>query len=319
MKQVEITAVGGPEVLHLVERPVPAPGPGEALVRHTAIGVNFVDTYFRRGLYPLPLPAVLGVEAAGVVEAVADGVTDVRVGDRVVYAGSPNGAYAEARVMPADRLLPIPDAISDRVAAASLLRGLTVHMLLHRVFHATAGDTILIHAAAGGVGLLAVQWAKRMGLMTIGTVGSAAKADHARSRGLDHAILYRETDFVSAVRDLTDGKGVAFAIDGIGGETLAKTRASLRPFGIVASIGQAEGPIPPIDVLTMRAITLSRPSVLAYVTEPVAYRTGTAALFDRLTDGLAVDIGAEYPLAEAAAAHAALEAGKTTGSVVLIP
>jgi NADPH2:quinone reductase len=282
--------------------------------------VNFVDIYFRRGLYPLSgLPAGLGVEAAGVVEAVGEGVTDFSPGDAVVYGGLPVGSYADVRTLPADRLLKLPGTIAPRLAAAALLRGLTAQMLLHRVFPLQPGQSVLIHAAAGGVGLILAQWAKRLGARTIGTVGSEAKADLARAHGLDHAILYRQTDFAAAVRDLTDGRGVDFAVDGIGGETLAKTITILRPFGVVASIGQASGPIPPVDVHMLRCVSLARPSVLAYMSDLQAYRQGAASLFGIMAQGLRVEIGAEFPLEEASAAHIALESGKTTGSVLLIP
>jgi NADPH2:quinone reductase len=317
---VQMERVGGPEVLRLVDVAVAPPGPGEARVRQTAVGVNFVDSYFRAGLYPVPqFPAVLGVEAAGVVEVVGDGVTAVGPGDRVVYGGLPVGGYAEIRNLPAARLLKLPEAISPRVAAAALLRGLTAHMLLHRVFSLQAGQHVLIHAAAGGVGLILTQWAKRLGAVTIGTVGSEEKAKLAQAHGLDHAICYRQTDFVAAVRDLTGGQGVDFAVDGIGGATLAQTVTALRPFGVVASIGQAGGTIPPVDVHSLKCVSLARPSVLAYVSDLKTYREAAASLFGVLAGGLKIEIGAEFPLSEAAKAHMALEAGKTTGSVLLIP
>jgi NADPH2:quinone reductase len=317
---IEMDQFGGPEVLNLRQRTLPAPGPGEVRLRQTAIGVNFVDIYYRAGLYPVAqLPTGLGVEAAGTVEAVGEDVADLAPGDAVAYGGRPIGSYAEARIVPAARLLKLPPTISPRLAAASLLRGLTAQMLLHRLLPLTAGQTILIHAAAGGVGLLLTQWAKRLGLITIGTVGSEEKAALARAHGLDHAILYRQSDFVAAVRDLTDDQGVDFAVDGIGGQTLAKTIATVRPFGMVASIGQAGGPIPAVDVHSLSGVALARPSVLAYVSDLDTYRTAAAALFAVLADGLAVEIGADYPLAQAAQAHRALEAGNTSGSVLLIP
>lgn len=317
---VQMERVGGPEVLRLADVALTSPGPGEIQVRHTAIGVNFVDIYFRNGLYQAPsLPVPLGVEAAGIVEAVGEGVIGFAPGERVGYAGLPLGGYAEFRNVPATRLLKLPEAISSRLAAASLLRGLTAHMLLHRVFPLKPGQTVLIHAAAGGLGLILTQWAKKLGAITIGTAGSEEKAAVALAHGLDHAILYRETDFVAAVRDLTGGQGVNFAIDGIGGDTLAKTISTLRPFGIVASVGQAGGPIPPVDVHALRCVSLARPSVLTYVSDLQAYRDGASALFITLNEGLKVEIGAEYPLKDAAKAQAALEEGKTTGSVLLVP
>jgi NADPH2:quinone reductase len=317
---VQMERPGGPEVLRLADVAVPPPGPGDVQVRQTAIGVNFVDLYFRNGLYPqAAYPGGLGVEAAGVVIAVGEGVSGFSPGNCVCYGGLPLGSYAEVRNVSAARLVSLPETVSPRLAAASLLRGLTAQMLLYRLFAVQPGQTLLIHAAAGGVGLILTQWAKRLGLITIGTVGSEAKAKVALAHGLDHAILYRQSDFVSAVRDLTQGKGVDFAVDGIGGGTLAKTVTALRPFGIVASIGQAEGPIPPVDVHSLRCVSLARPSVLAYVSDIKAYREGVASLFTVLADGLKVEIGAEFPLKEAAQAHAALEAGKTTGSVLMIP
>jgi NADPH2:quinone reductase len=317
---MQMERVGGPEVLRLADVAVPAPGPGQVRVRQTAIGVNFVDVYYRSGLYPLPsLPQALGVEAAGVVEALGEGVSGFAPGDPVVYGGLPIGSYAAVRNVAAERLLPLPETISPRIAAAALLRGLTAHMLLFRVFRLQAGQSLLIHAAAGGVGLLLTQWAKRLGALTIGTVGSEEKAALALAHGLDHAILYRQDDFVAATRALTGGQGADFAVDGIGGDTLAKTVSTLRPFGIVASIGQPAGPIPPIDVHSLRCVSLARPSILQGIADVTAYRAAAQDLFALLADGLKVEIGAEFPLAEAARAHTELESGRTRGSVLLIP
>lgn len=314
---------GGPEVLRLAERDLPPPGPGEARVRHSAIGVNFVDIYHRTGLYPLPgLPATPGVEGAGVVEAVGEGVREVAVGNRVAYAGLPAGGYAQARNIPAVRLVRLPDDIPERLAAAAMLRGLTAHMLLHRVAAVGPGSTVLIHAAAGGLGLMLTQWARRLGAVTIGTVGSEAKAQLARDHGLDHAVLYRQTDFVAAVRDLTGGQGVDVAVDGIGGDTLPRTLDCVRAFGLVASVGQAGGAIAPLAVPELgprRSLALARPSVFAYANDPGCYFRGAEALFAQLRGGMAVTVGEEYPLAQAARAHADLEAGRTTGSLLLIP
>ncbi|MGE5478576.1 MAG: quinone oxidoreductase family protein [Bacteroidales bacterium] len=314
---------GGVEVLRPRQVELPPPGPGEVRVRHAAIGVNFVDIYHRTGLYPLPaLPAVPGVEGAGRVEAVGEGVAGLAVGDRVAYAGLPAGGYAEARNIPAARLVRLPDGISETLAAASMLRGLTAHMLLHRVAPVKPGDTVLIHAAAGGLGLILTQWAKRLGATTIGTVGSDAKAQLALDNGLDHAILYREADFAAATRTLTGGRGVDAAFDGIGGDTLARTLDCVRPFGMVASIGQADGPLAPLDLAEVgprRSLSLSRPSVFAYANNAVSYAEGAAALFAVLADGLDVTVGAEYPLADAADAHRALEGGRSVGSLLLVP
>jgi len=311
---------GGPEVLRLADHDLPAPGPGEVQIAQTDIGVNFVDVYYRSGLYPASaFPAELGVEAAGTVTAVGDGAGDFVPGDRVAYAGGTPGAYASARNLPAERLLKLPEGVSTRLAAASLLRGLTAHMLLRRVFSAKPGQTLLIHAVAGGLGLILMQWAKRLGLTVIGTAGSPEKAAMAKSFGLDHAILYRETDFVDAVREATHGTGVDFAVDGIGGDTLARTLRTLRPFGVVASVGQVAGTVPPIDINALRGIALARPSVLAFVTDLSAYRTAAEDWFAVLGEGLHVAIGGEHSLSDAASAHAALEAGKTTGSLLLHP
>lgn len=319
-KMVRIERVGGPAVMKLVDQAVPAPGPGEVRVRQTAIGVNFVDIYHRTGAYPLPgLPSGLGVEAAGEVEAVGEGVSGFAVGDRVAYGGLPPGSYAESRLVPTGRLLSLPAAIAPRLAAAALLRGLTAWMVLHRVCSVRPGQTILIHAAAGGVGVILTQWARRLGAVTIGTVGSEQKAALARAHGLDHAVLYRQSDFVAAVRDLTEGRGVDYAVDGIGGATLPRTLSVVRPFGMVASLGQTAGPIAPLDIGALRGIGLSRPSVLGLISDGTAYREAAAALFAVLADGLRVEIGAEYPLDAVAKAHEALEAGRTMGSVLLTP
>lgn len=315
--------IGEADILQLRHVALPEPGPGEVRLRHGAIGVNFVDIYHRTGLYPLPaLPAIPGVEGAGRVEAVGEGVTGLAVGDRVAYAGLPAGGYAEARNIPATRLVRLPDAVPERAAAAAMLRGLTAHMLLHRVARVQSGQVVLIHAAAGGLGLMLTQWAKHLGAVTIGTVGSAEKAELARDAGLDHAILYREQDFVAATRALTDGRGVDVAFDGIGGDTLPRTLDCVRPFGMVASIGQAGGTIAPLalsEIGPRRSLALSRPSVFAYANEPLAYAEGAAALFAMLAGGLAVTIGDDYPLADAAKAHRDLEAGRTVGSLLLVP
>lgn len=316
-----IAAPGGPDVLQPHEIDVPEPGPGEALVRQSYVGVNFVDVYFRNGLYPLPrFPAVLGLEGAGVVAALGPECGELKVGDRVAYVGHPLGAYAAARVLPASRLARVPDAIDLRVACGAMLRGLTAHLLLNKVAALRPGDWVLVHAAAGGVGQLVARWARRLGVRVAGTVGSPAKVDLARAAGAEAVFLRDDPGWVEAVRRLADGKGVRLAIDGVGGATLAQTLDAVRPFGVVASIGQPAGPVPPIAVEALgypRSIAVGRPSVLAYANDPELYREGTRDLFAALTDGLAVHVGAEYPLREAARAHADLEAGRTTGSVLL--
>jgi len=316
-----IAAPGGPQALQASEIPLPAPGPGQARVRQSYAGVNYVDVYYRSGLYPLPAyPAALGVEGAGVVAALGDGVVDFEVGDRVAYVGHPLGAYAAERVLPASRLVRLPDAIELRLASAAMARGLTAHLLLHRVAILEPGDWVLVHAAAGGVGQIVTRWARRLDLKVVGTVGSPAKAGIARAAGAEAVFLHGDPDWVDAVRRVADGKGVQLAVDGIGGETFTRTLSALRPFGVVATIGQPAGPIAPIAVEALgypRAIAVARPSVLAYANDPDLYREGARALFAALADGLTVSVGAEYPLREAARAHADLEAGRTTGSVLL--
>lgn len=319
---VRIHGFGGAEVLRLDEIELPAPGSGEVLVRQSFAGVNYVDVYHRTGLYPLPqIPAVLGVEGAGTVEAIGAGVDSVHVGDRVAYAALPVGAYAAARLIPAERLLRLPPTVSEQSAAGTMLRGVTAHMLLHRTYAVGPGTTILVHAAAGGLGLVLVQWAKLLGATVIGTVGSQEKAEIARAAGLDHAILYRDVDFVSAVREITDGRGVDVAYDGIGGTTLLQTFDAVRPFGTVASVGQAGGAIPPIDVAQLgprRSLSLSRPSVFGYMTDVETYRLAATAFLPRLARGqIRASVGAVYPLADASLAHLDLESRRTTGSILL--
>ncbi len=320
---MQLTAPGGPDRLTRAEVTLPEPGPGEILVRQTAIGVNFIDVYHRIGLYPLPaLPMPLGVEGAGVVAAVGPGVTGLAVGDRIAYGGAPVGAYASERLLPAARAIPLPAAIGDAVAAAGVVKGITAHMLLTQVWPVGPGTVALVHGAAGGLGSLLTAWAKRLGATVIGTVGSAAKAELARASGADSVIVGRDADFVSAVRDLTQGRGADVAYDGIGGATLERTLACVRPFGVVASIGQVAGRIPPLDIEALgprRALSLARPSVMAYMGDLDRYRAAAAAVLAIIADGLEPVIGARYPLAEAAQAHADLEAGRTAGSVLLRP
>ncbi len=320
---IEMRAVGGPEVLKAVDIDVSLPGPSEVQVRQSVIGVNFIDIYHRIGLYPLPmLPAVIGVEGAGVVEAVGSSVSSIRAGDRIAYAGVPPGAYAEVRNLPERRVVKLPDDISDKTAGSSMLRGLTAHMLLHKIFPIGEGQSVLVHAAAGGLGQLLTRWAKRLGATVIATVGSDAKVALAQAAGADKVLLHTAPDWPMSVKELTDGRGVHFAYDGIGGETLARTFGSVRPFGMVASMGQAAGSIPPIHVDELgpvRSISLSRPSVIAYTNDPTLYRSAASDLFSALRDGLTNFTGAEYPLRDAARAHRDLEAGRTTGSIILVP
>lgn len=323
VSQVVINEYG--DASHLLFRQVelPPPAHGEVRIRHAAIGVNFVDIYHRTGLYALPaLPAVLGVEAAGVVEAVGSGVESLLPGQRVAYAGLPVGGYSSARNLPADQVLPIPDDLEDDTVASLLLRGVTTHMLYSYVYQLKAGNVVLVHAAAGGLGLVLVQWAKSLGARVIGTVGSPEKAALAKQYGLDEAILYREQDFVSEVHKLTDGRGVDYAIDGIGGQTLLKTLEAVRPYGMVASIGQVAGNPGPIDLALLgpaRSVALSRPGVIKFMSDPGRYREGVLATFKQLQNNLKANIGLVLPLSQAAEAHRMLEAGQTTGSILLRP
>ncbi|KVH77536.1 alcohol dehydrogenase [Burkholderia ubonensis] len=324
--QIGIDRHGDASVLRRVEAPVAPPGPGEVRIRQTAVGVNFVDVYFRSGAHPLPaLPGVLGVEAAGVIDAVGPGVTGLEPGQRVAYAGLPTGSYATARTLPAARVLPIPDGVSDDAAAAGLLKGITAYMLLHKVRTVGAGDSVLVHAAAGGVGLLVTQWASALGARVIGTVGSAAKAALVRACGAEAVVAYRDDDFVAAARAFGGGAGVDYAIDGIGGDVLTRTLGAVKPFGMVASIGQvaAVGARQTIDLDELgpaRSIALARPSVLGFIARDVdCYREAARVTLERLAGGMHVEIGARLPLGQAADAHRMLEARATTGAVVLVP
>lgn len=323
VSQVVINEYGDASHLHFRQVELAAPAHGEVRIRHTSIGVNFVDIYHRTGLYSLPaLPAVLGVEAVGVVEAVGPGVDSLLLGQRVAYAGLPVGGYASARNLPAEQVLPIPDDLADDTVASLLLRGVTTHMLYSHVYQLKAGDTVLVHAAAGGLGLVLVQWAKSLGARVIGTVGSPAKAVLAKQHGLDEAILYREQDFVSEVHKLTDGRGVDYAIDGIGGQTLLQTLATVRPYGMVASVGQVAGNPDPIDLAQLgpaRSVALSRPGVIKFMSDPERYREGVLATFKQLQSNLKANIGLVLPLSQVAEAHRMLEAGETTGSILLRP
>ncbi|MGN6388930.1 MAG: quinone oxidoreductase family protein [Burkholderiaceae bacterium] len=322
-RQVRIHRHGDAAALQLDTVDLPEPAPGEIRVRHHAAGVNYVDVYHRAGLYPLPgLPATLGVEGAGVVEAVGDGVGHLAVGQRVAYAGPPVGGYADVRNLPASRAVALPEELEPRTASGAMLRGMTAHMLFAYVRPLQAGDTVLVHAAAGGLGLVLVQWAKALGARVIGTVGNRAKAELALAHGLDRAVLYREEDFVAAARDFTGGEGVHFAVDGIGGDTFRRTLEAVRPYGMAASIGQVAGDIGTIDPALLgpaRSIAVSRPGVFRFMTDAARYREGAQATLDRLRAGLRIEIGAELPLAQAADAHRLLEAGATVGSILLQP
>ncbi|BDG10859.1 quinone oxidoreductase family protein [Anaeromyxobacter paludicola] len=322
-RAIRFHQTGGPEVLTLEEVEVGEPGPGQARVRHQAIGVNFVDTYHRTGLYTLPLPAGLGVEGAGVVEAVGPGVAHVRAGDRVAYQGGPPGSYSERRVLPADRLVKLPDAVSFEDAAALMLKGLTVEMLVRRVHAVKPGETVLWHAAAGGVGLIACQWLKAIGARVIGTVGSDEKAALARAHGCDEVVVYTREDFPARVKALTGGAGVPVVYDSVGKATFDGSLDCLAPRGMMVSFGNASGPVPPVSPLTLGvkgSLFLTRPSVMAYTADRGELEQAAAALFALVAaKKIAAEIGRRYPLAEAAQAHRDLEGRRTTGSVLLLP
>jgi NADPH2:quinone reductase len=322
-KAVMIEKTGGPEVLRWVDYDPGSPKTGEVLLRQEAVGLNFIDVYHRSGLYPLPsLPAIIGMEGAGVVEAVGDGVTEVAVGDRVAYAGLPPGAYAEVRNIPAHRLVKLPDAISTRQAAAMMLQGMTARYLLHGCYPVKAGDRILVQAAAGGVGLILCQWAKHIGAQVIGTAGSPEKAALAKRHGCDHPILYRDEDFVSRVKEITQGKGVDVVYDSVGQSTFMKSLDCLRPMGMMVSFGQSSGSVPPIDLGILGAkgsLFLTRPSLMTYTAKREDLLAHARDLFDVVEKGaVKIQIEQTYPLAEAARAHQDLEDRKTTGSTVLI-
>ncbi|KVZ93773.1 quinone oxidoreductase family protein [Burkholderia ubonensis] len=319
---VRFHQTGGPDVLRWETVEVGDPGPGEVRVKHAAVGLNFADTYFRSGLYPVPLPSGIGVEAAGVVEAVGDGVTHVAVGDRVTYTGFINtlGAYSTERLVPAAPLIRLPDAIACDTAAAMTMRGLTSAYLLRRIHAFNAGDSILLHAAAGGVGLIASQWAKLLGLTVIGTVSSEAKAEVARAHGCDHVILYRHEDIAGRVRELTDGKGVDAVFDSIGKDTFDASLDSLKRRGLMVCVGTASGPIPPFNpqLLAMKgSLYLTRPALADYIADPAEKAALAGELFDHVAAGrIRIEIHQRYALEDAVRAHRDLEAGKTTGSSV---
>ena len=321
---IRIHHYGGPEVLRWEEVAVGDPGPGELRIRHGAIGLNYIDVYHRTGLYPLPaLPWTLGMEGAGQVEAVGPGVTEFKVGDRVAYASPPVGAYAEVRLMPADRVVALPDTIDERTAAAMLLQGMTAQYLLRRSYRVQAGDAILLHAAAGGVGLIASQWARHLGATVIGTVGSEAKAALARAHGCDHVIDYRRENIVERVREITGGAGVAVVYDSVGKDTFMDSLDCLRPLGMMVSFGNASGPVPAFEPGLLAAkgsLFFTRPSLMHYTARRADLLASAAELFAVVTSGaVQIEVNQTYPLAETAQAHRDLEARQTTGSTVLLP
>lgn len=318
---IRIHAVGGPDVLSWEKVAVGEPGPGEALIRQTAVGVNFIDTYHRSGAYPVPLPSGLGLEGAAVIEAVGPGVDDLKPGDRVAYATGPIGAYAEKRIVPAGILVPLPGSVGDAEAASSLLRGLTARYLLRQTFPVKHGDVILSHAAAGGVGLILGQWAKSLGATVIGTVGSREKAELAAANGYDHVVVVGEESFVDAVKRITGGRGVDVVYDGVGKDTFFDSLDCLRPRGMAALYGAASGPVPPIDLQVLAkkgSLFATRPTLFNHVAARPDLLESAADFFAALANGaVKLTIGQTFPLAAAADAHRALESRKTTGSTVL--
>ncbi len=332
MRAIRIHAHGGPEVMRWEDVELPAPAAGEARIRHTAISLNFSDLNLRRGGFytaePVPMPIILGNEAAGVVESVGPGVTNVKPGDRIAYVGvnaafyQHTAAYAEQRNMPAARLIPLPEGISDAQAAAMMVKGLTASLIVHRVFPPKPGDVVLIHAAASGVGIILSQWAKHLGATVIGTVGSKEKAEIAAAHGCDHTILYRQTDFVAAVKKIMP-RGVHAVLDGVGKDTFTPSLDCMRPFGIIVNYGNASGHVPPLDILDLSkkgALSVSRPGLSHYLKDIDEFRAAANKLFALVKDGtIRIEISGSYALKDAADAHRDAESRKFAGSVVLIP
>jgi NADPH2:quinone reductase len=323
-KAIRMYETGGPEVLLWENFDPGQPGQGEVLLRHEAVGLNFIDVYHRTGLYPLPpLPVTPGLEGAGIVEAIGEGVTEVAVGDRVAYAGVPPGAYAQVRIIPAHRLVKLPESISTRQGAAMMLQGMTARYLLRGCYDVKAGDRILVHAAAGGVGLIVCQWAKHLGATVIGTAGSPEKAELANAHGCDHPILYEEEDFVSRVKEITQGSGVHVVYDSVGQSTFMKSLDCLRPTGMMVTFGQSSGPVAPVDLSILApkgSLFVTRPTLMTYTAKREDLLTHAHDLFDVVEKGaVKIDIQQTYPLAEVGRAHRDLEARKSTGSSVLIP
>ncbi|HTN09401.1 MAG TPA: quinone oxidoreductase [Acetobacteraceae bacterium] len=319
---IRIHAHGGPDVMQWEDVPTPEPGPGEAVVQHAAIGLNYIDVYFRTGLYKAPLPATIGMEGAGTITALGAGVTDLKVGDRVAYAGGPIGAYATARAIAADRLVRLPEAIDFTTGAAMMLQGMTAQYLLRRTFRVASGQTILVHAAAGGVGLIMCQWAKHLGATVIGVVSTDEKATLARAHGAAHVIV-GTADIPGEVKRITGGAMVPVVYDSIGRDTFTASLDSLAPLGLMVSYGNASGPVPPIEIGLLGAkgsLFLTRPSLATYTAKRADLVASAQDLFDVVSQGaVAIRVNQSFPLKDAAAAHTALEARKTTGSTVLIP
>ncbi len=321
MKEIRISRHGGPEVLEYVAANISGPKNGEVQIRHTQIGLNFIDTYHRSGLYPVSLPSGIGLEACGVVEAVGSGVEHLVVGDRVAYGAGPIGAYSQIRNMPAGRVSKLPDSVDDETAAAIMLKGMTARYLLRETYKVQAGDTILFHAAAGGVGQIAIQWANALGATVIGTVGSTAKGEMATALGCHHVINYNEENVADRVREITDGKGVPVVYDGVGQSTIDASLDSLQPRGLLVSFGNASGPVTDFDLGKLAAkgsLYITRPSLMAYVATDEALAANARDLFEMVGSGkVKINVNQRYRLSEAAQAHRDLEARKTTGSSVL--
>jgi NADPH:quinone reductase len=323
VQAIRFAKTGGPEVLEWQPVDIGKPGQGQVRLKHTAVGLNYIDTYQRSGLYPMPLPSGLGSEAAGVVEEIGPGVTGLKPGDRVAYAGGPLGAYSEGRVMPADRLVPLPSGINDQQGAAMMLKGLTTQYLIRQIFKVKQGDTILFHAAAGGVGLIACQWAKSLGATVIGTVGSEEKAKLAKDHGCDYPILYRKEDFVARVKEITKGEMVPVVYDSVGKDTFMKSLDTLRPYGLMVNFGQSSGSIGPIDLGIFGqkgSLFYTRPTLATYAAKRADYQAMTKDLFDVVQSGkVKIDVRQTYKLKDAAQAHRDLESRKTSGQTVLLP
>ncbi|MDR0247521.1 MAG: quinone oxidoreductase [Burkholderiales bacterium] len=320
---IKLYQTGGPEAMRFEEVGPAEPGPGEALVRHTAIGVNYIDVYFRNGLYPQPMPGALGKEAAGIVEAVGSGVTDVKVGDRVAYCNGPLGAYSEASVIPAEFLLHLPEGIDDADAAAAMLKGLTVQYLFRQTYCLREGETFLFHAAAGGVGLIACQWARALGARMIGTVGSDEKAALAKAHGCEYVINYRKENFVERVKELTGGKGIDVVYDSVGRDTFPLSLDCLKPRGLWVSFGNSSGPVPPFEIGTLTqkgSLFATRPSLFSYADSRSALLAMSEELFALMQSGkIQTTPRHRFPLKDAADAHRLLESRGTSGATVLIP
>jgi len=321
-KAVRFHKAGGPEVLTVDDVPVGDPGAGQVRIKHTAIGVNFIDTYQRSGMYPMQMPAIAGNEGAGVVEAVGSGVTGLKAGDRIAYTGLP-GSYCESRVVPADRMVKLPAGIPDEQAACIMLKGMTVQYLLRRTYAVKKGDTVLFHAAAGGVGLLACQWMKALGATSIGTVGSDEKAALAKAAGCTHTIVYSRDNFVEKVKEITGGKGVPVVYDSVGKTTWEGSLDCLQPRGLLVLFGNASGPVPPMNlgILAQKgSLYVTRPTLVTYIASRADLEATSSELFDMITSGkVKVQITGRYKLDDAAKAHADLEGRKTTGQIILVP